>query len=164
MAQQTKFMDVSAVTLLVITAGAVAATGWHWLALRSALKESNRIVAAAESNSTQSLLQGFALPVNQRLSLCNRTQLPVKVVALTAMYWGADGKLVSFNSAEHDWHEWGVESGNKEDLRLDDAHGDGWDGSAIFYAAEIQRANKETSLLSGTLNAQNGGCVAVVTE
>jgi hypothetical protein len=162
MEQQSKFMDVSAVSLLVIAAAAVAATGWHWLALRNTLKESDRTVAAAESNSTQSLLQGFALPVNQRLSLCNRTQSPVKVVALTAMYWGADGKLVSFNSAEHDWHEWSVEGGDKEDLRLDDAHS--WDGSAIFYAAEIQRANKETSLLSGTLNAQNGGCVAVVTE
>jgi hypothetical protein len=147
--------------LLLISALALLAIGSRWMNLRDRLTHAEQDAAAAQDLSTRSLLRGFSLPVNKPLHLCNQTGTEVKVVALSAAYWTTDGKVGEFNSAEHDWHQWQLERGQTETMQLENA----WDGSAIFYAVEVQKGNGSRTLLTGTPdNSDARGCVTITAD
>jgi hypothetical protein len=140
-------LGVSATFLGVATLAALT-TGSRWWGLRNDLAAAQRASERSRNQATQSILGGFSLPVNRPLRICNQAGAELKIPALAVSYWGRDGRLKQFNSAEQDWHTWTLARGEDKTIRFDGA--DPWDGSTIFYAVEVERAGGGRSLIAGT--------------
>jgi len=159
-----RLLNSAIVILAAVAVSAMLATGWRLFGLRQELSESRQAASRNEEQATRSILVRTSLPVNRKLQLCNRTNAEVRVIALAASYWAQDGKLKQFNSAEEEWHEWTLGPGETKTMRFEGERGEEWDGSAIFYAAEVQRADGGKSIIAGTSDSLESGCVAVVKE
>jgi hypothetical protein len=163
MARQNEFSPATAVVSLLIACAAMVMTGWHWYRLSQDLSQAKQSAVASKEDATASLLGTFSLPQNHPLQLCNETKSAVQVTALAATYWAADGTLRQFNSAQLGWHTWQLEPGQKQNMQL--AEGDGWDGSTIFFAAEVQHPGGSRTMLVGTSDEwKPGACTAVRME
>jgi hypothetical protein len=158
---QTDIPPAIAVLALVIAAAAVAITALRCVALYSELEKVRSLEAQSKDKAADSLVGALSLPSNRRLRFCNETGSTVQVTTLAAAYWVGDGTLRQFNSAEHGWQNWTIEPKHDEAIQMNPA----WDGSTVFYAAEVQRAGHPVSLLAGTsADWKNGGCIAMRAE
>ena len=163
MNRQHGFSIPVAIGLLVVTALAMLMTGWRWWGLRKDLAAAEKVAESSRDEATQSILSGFSLPVNRPLRICNRTGGELKVMTLAASYWGKDGALKQFNSAEQGWHVWTLNRGEAETMKFDGI--EPWEGSTIFYAAEVERSGGVLSLLAGTSDGlKASACISVTKE
>jgi hypothetical protein len=163
MNRQHEFSLPVATGLLVVTALAMLMTGWRWWGFRNDLAAAEKAAKSSGDEATQSILNSFSLPVNRPLRICNQTGRELKVMTLAASYWGRDGTLKQFNSAEHAWHVWTINRSEAEKMRFDGI--EPWEGSAIFYAAEVERAGGGRSLLAGTSDdLKVNACINVTKE
>jgi hypothetical protein len=163
MKRQNGLSTPAAAGLLLTAMLAMLVTGARWWGFRKDLVIAEKSAATSKDEATQSILSGFSLPMNRDLRICNHTNGQVKITALAASYWGKDGALKQFNSATQGWHVWTVDGGETKMIRFEG--NEPWDGSTIFYAAEVERPGGVRSQLTGTSdNLKDGGCATVTKE
>ena len=152
---------IMTVALLVVAVVAVALLGWRAIAVHQELVSARDLAAHSNDLATDSVLGSLSLPSNRPLRFCNPTGTRVQVTALAAAYWAEDGTLRQFNSAEHGWRDWSIEPRQNQTMSADPV----WDGSTVFYAAEVKRGDRPVSLLAGTSSDWKGAnCVPLGAE
>lgn len=163
MKRQHGFSLGLAAIFLGVAALAASMTGWRWWGLRNDLGAAERASERSRDQATRSILGGFSLPANRPLRICNQAGAELKIPALAVTYWGRDGRLTQFNSAERAWHAWTLSRGEDKTIQFDGP--DPWDGSAIFYAIEVERADGGRSLIAGTSDdLKANACIGIARD
>jgi hypothetical protein len=149
-----------AVGLAVISLAVSAMLALHCFRLSSEVKAVTGIVAQSRNRTALATLDGFSLPANRKLQVCNDSGADITISALTAFYTDSHGKLRNFNSATNQWHEWHIPGKSRQQLDLAQNGGTAWDGSVVFYAMDFSRKGK-SFMLTGTSDDLSSGCVSL---
>jgi hypothetical protein len=152
---------VAAILLMLLSLAVCVLLAVHWTGLEKELQDEREKLAQSNSRSALATLDSVALPPNRTLSVCNNSPGEITISALVAFYWDANGKLRNFNSARNQWHTWPIRAGEREQLSLTQHDSTVWDGSAFFYAIDMNRQGKDL-LLSGTSDDLKNGCIPAV--
>jgi hypothetical protein len=151
-------LPVAVVSLLALLAvAAMLVSGWRFVSLYSQLGAARQAQSEADAAGSRTVVDRLSLPVNRPLQICNHGA-EGKVTALAAFYWTAEGAVAQFNSAQEGWFNWPLPAGKTAPIQWTDGSRRLWDGSAVFYAAEVQRGT-QTQVVAGTsANLDGGGC------
>lgn len=157
-----KGQKFGAIVALCLSLAASAALGARWFQLHNEQAEAQSELTKLQNQAALSTLDSVALPPNRALSLCNDSAQDLTVSDVAAVYWDKQGKLANFSSAAEQWHTWRIRA--KQPAKLDLTSGAApWDGSVVFYAADIDGLGKGM-LVSGTSDDLKNGCVHVGTR
>lgn len=155
----SKGQKFGSIVVLLVSLAAFAGLGARWFQLHNEQEEAQSELTRLQNQTALATLDSVVLPPNRALSLCNDSAQDLTVSAVAAVYWDKQGKLANFSSAAEQWHTWRLPA--KQPAKLDLTGGAApWDGSVIFYAADIDGLGKGV-LISGTSDDLKNGCVHV---
>jgi len=157
-------LSPAVVSLLALLAvAAMLVSGWRFVSLYTQLGAARQAQSEADAAGSHSIVDRMALPANRPLQICNHGG-EGKVTALAAFYWTPEGAVAQFNSAQEGWFTWPLPAGKTAPIQWTDGSRRLWDGSAVFYAAEVQRG-AQTQVVAGTsANLDGGGCAVAGKE
>lgn len=144
------------IVLIVFSLLAIALLAARDARLQAGLRAENEALAEARNREANAVFDRLDLPPNRRLTVCNASKNDLTISALTAIYIDAGGRSAIFNSASHQWRTWRIPSNAGE--RELAAPESGWDGSAVFFAMDVESDGKRR-LISGTSDDLAGGCI-----
>lgn len=94
---------------------------------------------------------------NGSFEICNESSSEVTVSRLAATYVNADGGFETFNSEPYGSRLWQIVPGERKSLTFE--QGDvAWDGSVVYYAAELRGPDGQTYPFAGMWPPNAAGC------
>jgi hypothetical protein len=146
--------------LAVVSLAASGILALQFFRLHAAADTATESVEKLKNHEALATLDSFSLPANRVMTVCNNSGRDAAISALTAFYVDSHGTLRSFSSASNQWHTWRLVAASKQKLDLRDAGRTVWDGSAVFYAMDVDREGK-SQLLAGTSEDLRNSCLDI---
>ena len=144
---------IGAMSLAAIAGAVAVLLGFRYTQLGAQIRSQSQDFAQARGRGAVAIANRLALPPNRQLAVCNDTPLDATIAAVTSVYIGQSGKPATYSSANERWRTWSIPAGSR--LAFD---APGWDGSALFYAIDVDNSGTN-QLLAGISDDLSGGCI-----